>query len=59
LLAHVYSGAIAQVKDKQLLVKPLRKNPWSGKVIVQSEVIHRSGAEPVELNCRLAKGPSG
>lgn len=59
LLVHVYSGAIAQVKDKQLVVKPLRGNPRNGEVIVQSEVIQKSGAEPIELNYRLADGPSG
>ncbi|WP_318840970.1 MlaC/ttg2D family ABC transporter substrate-binding protein [Noviherbaspirillum aerium] len=59
LLVHVYSGAIAQVKDKQLVVKPLRGNPRTGEVIVQSEVIQKGGAEPIELNYRLADGPSG
>lgn len=59
LLVHVYSGAIAQVKDKQLVVKPLRGDPGRGEVIVQSEVIQKSGAEPIELNYRLAKGPAG
>lgn len=59
LLVHVYSGAIAQVKDKKLVFKPLRGDPRSGEVIVRSEVIQKSGAEPIELNYRLANGPSG
>lgn len=56
---HVYSGAIGQVKDKQLVVKPLRGNPRSDEVIVRSEVIQKGGAEPIELNYRLANGPAG
>lgn len=59
LLVHVYSGAISQVKDKKLVFKPLRGDPRSDEVIVRSEVVQKSGAEPIELNYRLANGPSG
>lgn len=59
LLVHVYSGAIAQVKDKQLVVKPIRGNPGRDEVEVRSEVIQRNGAEPIELNYRLARGETG
>jgi phospholipid transport system substrate-binding protein len=59
LLVHVYSGAIGQVKNKQLVVKPLKANPRSDEVIVRSEVIQKSGAEPIELDYRLANGPTG
>jgi phospholipid transport system substrate-binding protein len=59
LLVHVYSGAIAQVKDKQLVVKPMRGDPGRGEVEVRSEVIQKNGAEPIELNYRLAREDTG
>ncbi len=33
-----YSGALSQVKDQTLVVKPLRANPDDTEVIVRSEV---------------------
>jgi phospholipid transport system substrate-binding protein len=59
LLVHVYSGAIAQAGDKKLVMKPMRGNPASGDVVVQTEVIQGRGADPVELSYRLAKEEGG
>lgn len=59
LLVHVYSGAIAQVRDKELVFLPMRGNPADGEVEVRSQVVQKGGAEPIELNYRLALGQDG
>ena len=59
LLIHVYSGAISQVKDKALVFRPMRGNLSGGTVEVRSEVRQKRGAQPIELNYRLAKEPEG
>jgi phospholipid transport system substrate-binding protein len=59
LLIHVYSGAISQVKDKVLVFRPLRGDPSGGTVEVRSEVRQKRGTQPIELNYRLAREPSG
>lgn len=59
LLVHVYSGAIAQVRDKELVFLPMRGDPASGETEVRSQVVQRGGAEPIELNYRLARGQDG
>lgn len=59
LLVQVYSGALTQVRDKKLVFGKMRGDPGSGEVEVRSEVVQRSGAEPVELNYRLARGEDG
>lgn len=59
LLVHVYSGAISQVRDKELVFLPTRGDPASGEVEVRSQVLQKGGAEPIELNYRLALGPEG
>lgn len=59
LLIHVYSGAIAQVRDKELVVLPMRGDPASGEVEVRSQVVQKGGAEPIELSYRLALGQGG
>lgn len=59
LLIHVYSGALSQVRNKDIVIKPMRGDPASGDVEVHTEVVQPRGAEPIELNYRLAKEPSG
>lgn len=59
LLVHVYSGAIAQVRDKELVFLPTRGDPASGEVEVRSQVVQKNGAEPIELNYRMARGQDG
>jgi phospholipid transport system substrate-binding protein len=60
LLVYTYSGAMAQVRDQQIDVKPLRADPASiDDVIVNSEFRKSRGAEPVQVSYRLAKAADG
>lgn len=59
LLVYVYSGALAQVRDDKVVVKPLRGNVRDGLTEVYTEVVQPRGREPIELNYRLALEPSG
>jgi phospholipid transport system substrate-binding protein len=58
LLVYTYSGAISQVKDQKLEFKPLRADPADTEVEVRSQVVQPRG-EPIQLNYRLEKSPSG
>lgn len=53
LLVNTYSGALAQVKDQAVIVKPLRGAPTDNEVIVRSEV--RAKGDPIQLDYRLEK----
>lgn len=53
LLLHTYAGALTQVKDQTIAVKPLRPGTDPNEQIVRSEV--RSKGEPVQLDYRLEK----
>ena len=57
LLVRTYSGALAQVKDQSVNVKPLRAAPTDTEVIVRTEVLGRG--EPVQLDYRMEKAASG
>jgi len=57
LLVRTYSGALAQVKDQTVQLKPMRSNPEDTEVVVRSEV--RGKGDPIQLDYRLAKTPSG
>jgi phospholipid transport system substrate-binding protein len=59
LLIHVYSGAISQIKDKALVFHPMRGDLSGGTVEVRSEVRQKRGAQPIELNYRLAREADG
>ncbi|WP_426174559.1 MlaC/ttg2D family ABC transporter substrate-binding protein [Massilia sp. TWR1-2-2] len=58
LLIHTYSGALSQIKNETVEFKPLRAEPADTVVEVRSQVNVARG-EPIQLNYRLAKGPSG
>ncbi len=58
LLVHTYSGAISQVRDQELVFKPMRASPTDTDVEVRSEVQQARG-EPIQLNYRLEKTASG
>jgi phospholipid transport system substrate-binding protein len=58
LLVFTYSGAISQVKDQRVEFKPLRMVEGDTEVEVRSQVVQTRG-EPIQLNYRLAKSPSG
>ncbi len=53
LLLSTYSGALTQVKDQTIVVKPLRPGTDPNEQVVRSEV--RSKGEPVQLDYRLEK----
>lgn len=57
LLVRTYSGALSQVKDQTVNVKPLRAAPADTEVVVRTEVIGRS--EPIQLDYRMEKTPTG
>ncbi|MCX7252067.1 MAG: ABC transporter substrate-binding protein [Burkholderiales bacterium] len=58
LLVRTYSGALSQVKDQTLVVKPLRANPGDTEVIVRSE-LRTPGRDPVQLDYRVEKTDAG
>jgi phospholipid transport system substrate-binding protein len=53
LLVRTYSGALSQVKDQKVQLKPMRNRPGDTEVIVRTEV--RGGGEPIQLDYRLEK----
>lgn len=53
LLVRTYSGAVSQVKDQSIVVKPVRITAGDTEVLVRTEV--RGGAEPVAIDYRLEK----
>lgn len=57
LLVRTYSGALSQVNDQKLNVKPLRMAAEDQEVVVRSEVLGRG--EPVQLDYRMEKTPTG
>lgn len=57
LLIRTYSGALSQVNDQRLNVKPLRAAPTDTEVIVRTEVIGRGN--PVQLDYRMEKAATG
>lgn len=58
LLVFTYSGALSQVKNETIEFKPMRAAPEDTEVEVKSQVNVARG-EPVQLNYRLAKAPTG
>ncbi|MBC7718190.1 MAG: ABC transporter substrate-binding protein [Chitinophagaceae bacterium] len=57
LLIRTYSGALAQVKDQTINVKPLRAAAGDTEVVVRSEIIGRG--DPVPLDYRMEKTSIG
>lgn len=53
LLVRTYSGALAQVKDQTVELKPMRSTPQDTEVVVRTEV--RGKGDPVQLDYRLEK----
>lgn len=58
LLVYTYSGALSQIKNETVEFKPLRADPADTEVEVRSQVNMARG-EPVPLNYRVAKSPTG
>ena len=57
LLIRTYSGALSQVNDQKLNVKPLRAATGDTDVTVRTEVLGRG--DPVQLDYRMEKTPTG
>lgn len=55
LLVRTYSGALAQVSDQTISIKPLRAAADDTDVVVRSEV--RGKGDPIQLDYRLEKTP--
>jgi phospholipid transport system substrate-binding protein len=55
LLVRTYSGALSQISDQVISIKPLRAAPEDKEVVVRSEV--RGSGEPIQLDYRLQKTP--
>ena len=53
LLVRTYSGAIAQVRDQVVELKPMRAKPEDTEVIVRTEV--KGKGDPIQLDYRLEK----
>mgnify|MGYP001627257973 CR=1 FL=1 len=57
LLVRTYSGALAQVSDEQVQMKPMRAAPTDTDVVVRSEI--RGRGDPIQLEYRLEKTDTG
>jgi len=55
LLVRTYSGALSQIEDEAVSVKPLRAAPSDNEVVVRSEI--RGRGDPIQLEYRLEKTP--
>jgi phospholipid transport system substrate-binding protein len=55
LLVRTYSGALAQVNDQTITVKPLRAGADDTDVVVRTEIKGRG--DPIQLDYRLEKTP--
>lgn len=53
LLMRTYAGALTQVKDQTVALKPLRASPDDTEVVVRTEV--RGKGDPIQLDYRLEK----
>lgn len=53
LLVRTYAGALTQVKDQSVELKPLRAKPEDTEVLVRSEV--KGKGDPIQLDYRLEK----
>ncbi|MDH0867609.1 ABC transporter substrate-binding protein [Mitsuaria sp. GD03876] len=57
LLVRTYAGALTQVKDQTIAMKPMRAAPEDTEVIVRTEI--RGKGDPIQLDYRLEKTDAG
>jgi phospholipid transport system substrate-binding protein len=57
LLVRTYAGALSQVKDQAIEMRPLRAGPDDTEVIVRTQVVGK-GTDPIQLDYRLEKTAS-
>ena len=55
LLVRTYAGALSQVTDQTIELKPMRASPQDNEVVVRSEI--RGRGDPIQLDYRLEKTP--
>jgi phospholipid transport system substrate-binding protein len=55
LLVRTYAGALWQISDETIVVRPLRAAPDDKEVLVRTEI--RGRGEPIQLDYRLEKTP--
>jgi phospholipid transport system substrate-binding protein len=55
LLVRTYSGALTQVTDQTISMKPMRASPDDKEVVVRSEI--KGSGDPIQLDYRLEKTP--
>ncbi|MFT7723143.1 MAG: ABC transporter substrate-binding protein [Roseateles sp.] len=53
LLVRTYAGALTQVKDQTIGLRPLRAQPTDTEVVVRTEI--RGKGDPIQLDYRLEK----
>ena len=57
LLVRTYSGALSQVKDQTVQLKPMRRGADDNEVVVKTEI--RGQGDPIQLDYRLEKSGNG
>ncbi|MFZ5550346.1 MAG: MlaC/ttg2D family ABC transporter substrate-binding protein [Pseudomonadota bacterium] len=57
LLVRTYSGALSQVRDQTVQLKPFRADASANEVVVRTEV--KGKGEPIQLDYRLEKAEAG
>jgi phospholipid transport system substrate-binding protein len=57
LLIRTYAGALAQVKDQSVVVRPLRAAAEDTEVVVRTQV--KGQGDPIQLDYRLEKAAGG
>ena len=57
LLVRTYAGALTQVKDQSVQLKPLRAAAEDTEVVVRTEI--KGKGEPIQLDYRLEKADAG
>ena len=55
MLVRTYSGALSQVTDQSIVMKPLRASPDDKEVVVRSEI--KGSGDPIQMDYRLEKTP--
>jgi phospholipid transport system substrate-binding protein len=58
LLVRTYSGALSQVKDHQVQLRPFRAQPNDSDVMVRTNIVASRG-DPIQLDYRLEKTAAG
>jgi phospholipid transport system substrate-binding protein len=55
LLVRTYAGALTQIQDETVVVRPVRLSPGDTEVVVRTEI--RGRGDPIQLDFRLEKTP--